>query len=279
MMWALDAVTSDSVARLILVVLGRDSDDQGKGAALTIPEIATQALCSPRTAQRKIQDLAKEGLIVPGDESIVADRQANYRPAVWDLAMPSKPTPTTTRRGDTATPLGVTRRHPKDGQGRHSDTPRGDTATPLEAGDLASTERVTTSTPFGSAAPTQAPTREHAREAAPRTTRGTRLPADWKPDAELAQWTLDAGMSREQARRTLEDFRDYWTEKTGKDATKVTWSGTWKRWVRRELDNKPSRNSGRRPGKTLTLNDVLDDLDATEGGYRPDPMVIDMEAC
>lgn len=280
MMWALDATVADTVSRLILVVLGRDSDEHGKGAALTIPEIAAQALCSERTAQRKVQELKNDSLILPGDQSIVVDRQSNYRPAVWDLAMPSAPAGRTPSRGDTVTPLGVTEGHPKAGQGRQADTPGGDTVTPLETPDLVLNQKdQNLHTPTGCAAPAQTPT----REAAPASTRGTRLPADWKPDPELAQWTLEAGMSRDQARRTLEDFRDYWCEKTGKDATRKTWVGTWKRWVRKEIRDENERaarrnGGGRRTGKPLTLNDVLDDLDADQAGYTPDPMVIDMEA-
>jgi hypothetical protein len=32
-------------------------------------------------------------------------------------------------------------------------------------------------------------------------------------------------------------FVDFWTDKTGKDATKITWEGTWRNWIRRAGEN------------------------------------------
>lgn len=69
------------------------------------------------------------------------------------------------------------------------------------------------------------------------TTRGSRLPADWKlpkawGDATLAdhpQWTPD------KVRLEGEKFRDHWVAKTGKDATKVDWLATWRNWCRSDI--------------------------------------------
>lgn len=91
--------------------------------------------------------------------------------------------------------------------------------------------------------------------------RGTRLPEDWEPDRDLKQWTLDEGMTADQARHTVEDFRDYWCSKTGRDATKTDWSRTWKRWVREEL-RRGTRRSGQ-AGRPTSASErsaaVLDD--------------------
>jgi hypothetical protein len=39
--------------------------------------------------------------------------------------------------------------------------------------------------------------------------------------------------------RETENFRDYWTAKTGKDATKRDWTATWRRWMRKANDDAP----------------------------------------
>jgi hypothetical protein len=62
--------------------------------------------------------------------------------------------------------------------------------------------------------------------------RGTRLPKPWalpKPWGEAAlakypHWTPDI------VRAIAKNFANYWHEKTGKDATKITWEGTWENW-------------------------------------------------
>jgi hypothetical protein len=79
----------------------------------------------------------------------------------------------------------------------------------------------------------------------PRGTRGTRLSPDWMPSQDV----IDA-MTSECPNVDLEaehrKFIDHWTDKTGKDATKVTWDGTWRNWIRREAKfqqrSGPTRN-------------------------------------
>lgn len=66
-------------------------------------------------------------------------------------------------------------------------------------------------------------------EATPRK-RGTRLAEDWRPSDETRAWTLEH-IDRETAAIELEKFQHYWIAKTGKDATKLDWDRTWRRWV------------------------------------------------
>ncbi len=76
---------------------------------------------------------------------------------------------------------------------------------------------------------------EHTAEAsADRKTsaRGVRLsgdwvlPEDWKPDA------LAAGVPVGAVDLEASKFCDYWSAKTGKDATKLDWQATWRNWCR-----------------------------------------------
>lgn len=79
--------------------------------------------------------------------------------------------------------------------------------------------------------------------------RGTRLPADWQLTTELAQWAITDRPGFPVAAEAAK-FRDYWTAKTGKDATKADWDATWRNWVRnaripgQPVTGKPARHTG-----------------------------------
>ena len=68
-------------------------------------------------------------------------------------------------------------------------------------------------------------------------TRGSRLPADWKPDAELAEWSK-AERPDLNLRKVLEEFRDYWTSVAGSKGVKLNWDATWRNWVRSQKAEK-----------------------------------------
>src|SRR5262249_36952981 len=75
--------------------------------------------------------------------------------------------------------------------------------------------------------------------------RATRLPDGWVPSQTAARWTIEQGLTRNEACETLEDFRDYWRSKPGKD-TKTDWNLTRRRWVPKNInDHKYALN--RRP--------------------------------
>jgi hypothetical protein len=67
--------------------------------------------------------------------------------------------------------------------------------------------------------------------AAPRAPRGTRLPEDWRPSAEEVQWARGRGIPDEQSRSETEKFINFWLAKSGKDATKLDWTRTWRNWL------------------------------------------------
>jgi len=70
------------------------------------------------------------------------------------------------------------------------------------------------------------------------TARGTRIPDDFGVTTAMGQWarreTPNVNLERE-----TENFRDYWTAKSGKDATKRDWTATWRRWMRKANDDAP----------------------------------------
>jgi hypothetical protein len=63
--------------------------------------------------------------------------------------------------------------------------------------------------------------------------KATRLPTDWQPDEVLLAWAKTERPDL-NLKLTVDTFRDYWTAKAGKDATKTNWPGTFRNWVRRE---------------------------------------------
>lgn len=73
--------------------------------------------------------------------------------------------------------------------------------------------------------------------------RGSRLPDDWRLPKAWGEWAVSEGLPPDVVRREGEKFRDYWIAKTGKDATKLDWSATWRNWARRRIDELKPRQS------------------------------------
>jgi len=98
--------------------------------------------------------------------------------------------------------------------------------------------------------PTGKKTREKTREPST-SSRGTRLPEDWKPTDEIMAWFLaehvEGGRwsegSREALRREHANFMDYWHAAAGAKATKKRWDLTWRTWMRRAFP-RPIPSSG-----------------------------------
>lgn len=61
--------------------------------------------------------------------------------------------------------------------------------------------------------------------------RGTRVPEDFAPTIEMIAWARTNTPLVGQA--ATEDFMDYWRGKSGRDATKLDWVATWRRWMRK----------------------------------------------
>ncbi|MDK1489774.1 hypothetical protein QN219_06855 [Sinorhizobium sp. 7-81] len=72
--------------------------------------------------------------------------------------------------------------------------------------------------------------------------RATRLPEGFVPD-----WTFAAGegFGRAEAEAEFEKFRDYWSAKAGREATKLDWPATWRNWIRNA--GRPRSFGGRAP--------------------------------
>lgn len=61
-----------------------------------------------------------------------------------------------------------------------------------------------------------------------RQQRGTRLPKDWMPEEHLDR------------QDELAAFRDYWVAQPGQRGVKLDWQATWRNWIRRAGEKRPS---------------------------------------
>lgn len=73
--------------------------------------------------------------------------------------------------------------------------------------------------------------KEQKREQATRSPTGSRLPPDWKPSEDESSWARKERPDLDIAKQA-DRFRDYWIAKTGKEATKLDWTATWRNWIR-----------------------------------------------
>ena len=65
--------------------------------------------------------------------------------------------------------------------------------------------------------------------------RAHRLPDDWRPDQQVID-QMKFDHPHVDLRAEHEKFCDYWTAKSGKDATKHDWNATWRNWIRRAAE-------------------------------------------
>jgi len=78
-----------------------------------------------------------------------------------------------------------------------------------------------------------------------RATRGTRLPEDWNPSKEDVSFAEGRGWGGSDLQDEVLKFKNYWCSKTGKDATKKSWSRTWQNWILNARKQNGSKVNGR----------------------------------
>lgn len=94
--------------------------------------------------------------------------------------------------------------------------------------------------------------------------KGSRIPDDFRPDLE---WSQRQGLSNAELKFEFEQFKDFWTAKTGKDATKADWQATWRTWIRNTLKRR-SKPKGETVGQYAYRN-MKEDRDHGTGNHRP----------
>lgn len=93
--------------------------------------------------------------------------------------------------------------------------------------------------------------------------RGSRLPPDWTPDAELIAWAKaerpGISLPTEAAK-----FRDYWIAKPGQQGLKLDWTATFRNWIRSARDGPPTPQSG--TAATSKTMQALQNLEGMKNG-------------
>lgn len=83
------------------------------------------------------------------------------------------------------------------------------------------------------------------REAIASPKKATRLPPNWRPDADLMTWTATQGMTPPEIAEQLERFTDWWASAPASKGTKSDWPATWRNWIREAVKRK--QREGARP--------------------------------
>jgi hypothetical protein len=93
-------------------------------------------------------------------------------------------------------------------------------------------------------------------DAEPTADRGTRLSADWVLPKAWGEWALGEFKvwTAEKVRTEAAKFRDHWTAKTGKDATKRDWQATWRNWCRSDIAHRDDPKPGQQQSAAAARN-------------------------
>jgi len=95
---------------------------------------------------------------------------------------------------------------------------------------------------------------------------GSRLPDSWEPND--ADWTraMEALGGDIPAVNELDQFRDYWRSVPGAKARKADWDATWRTWIRRAAQTKPTPRKAHEPNHRQSFNSRDDRLRAMHAG-------------
>jgi hypothetical protein len=85
--WVLDRAPVPTELALTLVAIARRADANGRGARPSVATVAKATGKSPDQTQRDIGKLRALGLLVLGDQSLVAHLPARNRPVVYDMPL------------------------------------------------------------------------------------------------------------------------------------------------------------------------------------------------
>lgn len=87
--------------------------------------------------------------------------------------------------------------------------------------------------------------------------KATRLPDDWQPDRELAQFAMDEIGDRALCRRETDRFKDFWKGQSGAKGCKLDWPATYRNWIRRAAERLPLRPGNMLPPHRQNGSDSL----------------------
>jgi len=100
-----------------------------------------------------------------------------------------------------------------------------------------------------------------------RAKRGTRINPDWMPTQSVIDAIKDeTGATKDELAYQHRKFVDYWADKAGKDATKLSWDGTWRNWMRtaHQRGEIGKTAAAGKPSKLRVLADLAAEVRAME---------------
>lgn len=86
--WAEIAPVKNVYERALLTLMSHRANHDGTGCYPSKATMARYALCDTTTVKRHLHEMARRGLIGPGNQKLVAHLPANKRPNVYDLLVP-----------------------------------------------------------------------------------------------------------------------------------------------------------------------------------------------
>jgi DNA-binding MarR family transcriptional regulator len=209
MTWVWEQSRSKKTERLVLLAIADCASEDGANAYPSMAELRRKTGLSERGVQSAIGSLVKLGELFVGRN--MGPRGCNRYRVI--MATPA----------DSA---GVQAVHPADpAPPRRECTPQA----VREAADPAPrTPQTVRETP---AAPAPGTVPEPSIEpSGKRRRRGTRIPDPFTVTPDMVAWARE-NCPTVDGRRETEKFINYWTAKTGANATKLDWVATWKNWM------------------------------------------------
>jgi hypothetical protein len=123
---------------------------------------------------------------------------------------------------------------------------------------------------------TETETKRETETEAKKSTRGSRLSADFVLPKEWADWARQERPDLD-LRSVGEQFKDYWSAKAGSGSTKLDWQATWRNWVRNQKMVFKQADIARTTVPASSQRDpALAKLDEDRKNAKPNPEILKM---
>lgn len=168
-----------------------------------------------------------------GDRQFQSDRSADRQQRYRDRQKAS-------RDGADVGCAEESKRHADEGvtsPSRHGDAPETETYTETEETSLRSVSA-------------RAPRHDERRPSKAPSPKGTRLAPDWQPSSEDVEYAKGKGVPSDKLATVVEEFRNFWVSRAGKDGVKLDWAATFRNRVIQVCERNgwaPVANQGRAP--------------------------------
>lgn len=209
--------------------LANHADSRGRGAYAGQKLLAGYARKSDRSVRNDLGTLLERGIIRLGDQALAGHIPADCRPVVYDLALERKQASgrkhsSARQEASAATSDRFAEDTPSDQgerKGNGSSLPAGNE---LPAGSEEQRERKPASDK-----PSTNQKKNSSSKSSP-AKRGTRIPEDFAATHDMVTWARTR-CPHVDGRTETEKFINYFTAKSGRDASKLDWVATWKNWM------------------------------------------------